>query len=274
MSRPLCIVLSLVSCIGCADEASSPPVTIPDTGNFVDMGSVEMGGADMQIIRDVGRDASQESMPDQSERDEVMLPEEMGEEVDSGDMNEEQGCSTSGSPFFTFSDDGGATLAPRLGDLSAFHRTEGLAALPGRPGVWIGASNPFDGSGDTDLYLSTDDGCTFTEVADLQSLRGPAKVVIGANADTTAWVWERNRSFVYKVIVAPDDSVTTTEVDLSGHTLATGLGVDPEDQDRIRFTTRLGQLVENRDGGDTFLFAGRQAYLSGGRTTARPRHRL
>jgi hypothetical protein len=155
------------------------------------------------------------------------------------------GCAVvSGTPAVTFTVDGGRTLAPTVQQFSTLGYTYGLAALdsPATLLAWHQSS----------LLISTDDGCSWRSIFSYDSpdLFPPR---IQAAKGGGAYIWSDNRDSVPLFRYDPSGTVVT----LKAPGAIIGLGVDPNDGNRVMAGDANGAIWISRDGGQQWAPNGR-----------------
>lgn len=150
----------------------------------------------------------------------------------------------SGSAAVTFTRDAGENLAV-VGSLSGTVYTFGLVALD--------APNTLLAAHGTQLLRSVDAGCTWTEIG---ALDFPLFILEAAGEDR-AYGWVDNYAHLVRI-----DGTTITPLTSPAENVV-GLGVDPNNPDRVRIAASHGGLLESNDAGETWSKVGVQAPRDG-----------
>ncbi|MGZ5440249.1 MAG: VPS10 domain-containing protein [Thermoanaerobaculia bacterium] len=149
-------------------------------------------------------------------------------------------CSmVTGTAAVTFTLNEGRTLAPSAEPLTPTAYTYGLAALD-EPDTLMAWHRD-------DLLISTDAGCSWRVVANIPGADFPPTITPAPGG--RAYAWSENRKF----LVRHDARGTST---LKQPIEFMGLGVDPQNGERLRAGGVDGTVWESLDGGDTWTYFG------------------
>ena len=145
-----------------------------------------------------------------------------------------------GTAAVTFTLDEGRTLAPSAEPLAPVAYTYGLAALD-TPDTLIAWHRD-------DLLISNDAGCSWRVVANLPGSDFPPSITAAPGG--RAYAWSENRSFLVRY-----DS--RGAVKLKQPVDFMGLGVDPQNGEKLRAGGVDGTIWQSLDGGDSWDFFGK-----------------
>lgn len=149
-------------------------------------------------------------------------------------------CSmVTGTAAVTFTRDEGRTLAPSSESMKPIAYTWGVTALdePDTLLAWHAS----------DLLLSTDGGCSWRVAAHIEGWDFPPTLTAAKGG--RAYAWSENRSFLYRYDVRG-------AVKLKQPVDFLGVGVDPNDGDRLRAGGSDGTVWESVDAGLTWTQTG------------------
>jgi photosystem II stability/assembly factor-like uncharacterized protein len=144
-------------------------------------------------------------------------------------------CSmVTGTAAVTFTRDEGRTLAPSAESMTPIAYTWGVAALdePDTLLAWHAS----------DLLLSTDGGCSWRVAAHITGWDFPPTLTAAKGG--RAYAWSENRRFLYRYDARGVKSLKQP-VDFMG------IGVDPNDGERLRAGGNDGTVWESVDAGET-----------------------
>jgi hypothetical protein len=144
-----------------------------------------------------------------------------------------------GTAAVTFTRDDGRTLAPSAEPLTPVAYTYGLAALD-EPDTLVAWHRD-------DLLISNDAGCSWRVAANIPGSDFPPTITAAPGG--RAYAWSENRSFLVRF-----DSHGT--VKLKQPVDFMGLGVDPQNGERLRAGGADGTVWESLDGGDSWTYFG------------------
>jgi hypothetical protein len=145
-----------------------------------------------------------------------------------------------GTAAVTFTHDFGQTLAPSAEPLRPIAYTYGLTPMLDEPDTFLAWHRD-------DLLISTDAGCSWRVEATVEGSDFPPRITPARGG--RAYAWSDNRRFLVrydsrgtKVLKQPADFV--------------GLGVDPQNGERLRGGGTDGTIWESVDAGETWTFIG------------------
>lgn len=147
--------------------------------------------------------------------------------------------SVTGTGAVTFSADQGATLAPMDQMIVPVTYTWGLVAL-GKPGALVANS-------EGKILASDDAGCTWHPIGTAEGSNAGI-MHLRVAGDTRAYGFGDNGDALIRV----DDEQVTQLPSPAGQNGLLGLGVDPNDPDRVRVGDGVGQIWESTDAGQKF----------------------
>lgn len=145
-----------------------------------------------------------------------------------------------GTPAVTFSRNGGFTLAPTRERLQGFGYTLGLVALD-RPDTLVAVFND-------DAMISTDAGCSWKVIPGLPEGIFPPYLVAGKNG--RVYGWADNRQQLFRL---DEERITMLKSPIDA---IIGVGIDPQNSDRLKIGSTDGAVWESSDAGSTWSFVG------------------
>lgn len=223
-----------------ADEADAPDAEAPDAAEDATESPTDAGSEDADAADVVDADAGD---ADAAEAD----------AADTGPIGpvgwQAPNCTQiTGNEGVTWSTDEGATFTPTYYPLGGLRYTTGLAVMS-NPGHMLSATNQ-------KLYRSTDAGCTWTMIDQLDPDIGLYTITPGS--EDRAYVWSQNRTILYRVDGDAVTQLTLPQVPSSNPATPTvpikvaGVGTDPLKPESVRVSTPHGQLYESTDNGQSW----------------------
>jgi photosystem II stability/assembly factor-like uncharacterized protein len=144
-----------------------------------------------------------------------------------------------GTGAVTFTRDDGRTLAPTAQPMTPIAYTWGVVALD-EPDTLLAWHK-------SDLILSTDGGCSWRVAAHVEEWDFPPTLTAAKGG--RAYIWSENRRFLYRY-----DARGLVSLKQPADFL--GVGVDPNNGDRLRAGGSDGTVWESVDAGQTWTFLG------------------